>query len=173
MPLPAKQHWYLYNLVPIKMTVGKISSQACCFVIPSCLAFWKLGKAYINDSRYLIKSMANPRRKLFPFFPSQGREENLFSIHGLSSYKPLFFFRWWRDRHTAAASVLSSASGHLWWHKKKTFLFGIYMYFLIKLLPFLLKQITMVLFRAAKSCGWRKQAGKTQNASNGPRYMGK
>lgn len=32
-----------------------------------------------------------------------------------------FFFRWWRDRHMAAASVLSSASGHLWWHMKKLF----------------------------------------------------
>lgn len=94
-------------------------------IILLCLVFWELGKVYTNDSRYLIRSMANPIKKFSAFFPFQGREENSFSIQGIPLAWLLLnlfnFFRWQRDRHMAARSTPSTAGGHLWWHKKKLF----------------------------------------------------
>lgn len=103
---------------------GKKAARWGVLIVLSCLVIWKLGKVYTNDSRYLIKSMKNPTRKLFAFFPFQDREENLFSIQ----CKPWPDFLWMslffsdgEGTGTAAASIPSNASGHPWRHKKKLF----------------------------------------------------
>lgn len=57
-------------------------ARSVALIILWCLMFWKLGKVYTNDSRYLIKSMAN-MKKFSAFFHFQGREKNLFSIQGI------------------------------------------------------------------------------------------